>query len=210
LLLAAVALVVIWAATDLLWASRSDLRDFNAKEVARLETDMWRSYYERHEARLFLQLAELLRTQYHMSFLRSNVAAYYAAKAAFVFKDGSNRTEYERALPDLRRFYAAIHRVSNTPFDIDKVSRLELEWWIIHREREQYGHDALARSLMNLQAEVFHVPSDRFAEHGRLRAEAMTVRDSKAAAGGVSAADWSRIHELLEGSWQDLWTQVRR
>jgi hypothetical protein len=210
LLLAVLALAAAWIAIDVLWPGRSDLREFDPKEVARLETDMWRSYYERHQVRLFLQLTELLRTQYHMSFLRSNIAAYHAARAAFVFKDGSNRAEYERALPNLTRLFTVVNRVSSTPFNVDKVSRLELEWWIIHRQREQHGPDALARSLMDLQAEVFHLPPERFAKHGQLRAEAMTVRDAKWAAGGVSEADWSRIHELLQGSWQDLWTQVRR
>lgn len=169
---------------------------------------MWRSYYDRHQVRLFLQLTELLRTQYRMSFLRSNIAAYHAAKAAFVFKDGSNRAEYERALPAVTRFYATVNRVSTTPFDTDKVAQLELEWWIIHRQREQYGQAALARSLTELQAEVFHLPAERFAKHGQLRAEAMTLRDTKWAAGGVAESDWSRIHELLQGSWEDLWTQL--
>jgi hypothetical protein len=208
LLLAGLALVVLWVGWDLLSPRHSDLREFDPNEVARLETDMWRSYYERHQVRLFLQLTELLRTQYRMPFLRSNITAYHAAKAAFVFKDGSNRAEYERALPDVIRFYTAINRVSNTPFDVNKVSRLELEWWIIHRQREQYGQEALARSLMDLQAEVFHMPAERFSKHGRLRAEAMTLRDNKWAAGGVTESDWSRIHELLQGSWQDLWAQL--
>lgn len=62
---------------------------------------------------------------------------------------------------------------------------------------------------MDLQAEVFHLPSDRFSKHGHLRAEAMTLRDTRWADGGVSESDWSKIQELLEGAWQDLWTQVR-
>src|SRR5256885_10908415 len=63
------------------WSSdvcSSDLPD----EVARLETAMWRSYYEKRRVQLFNQLAELLRTQYRMSQLRSNQVAYYGANAA--------------------------------------------------------------------------------------------------------------------------------
>lgn len=41
-------------------------------------------------------------------------------------------------------------------------------------------------------------------EHGRLRAEAMTIRDNKAEAGGVSEGDWAKIAELLRGSWRSL------
>jgi hypothetical protein len=208
LLLAGLALAAVWVAVDLLAHRQSDLREFDPDEVARLETAMWRSYYGRRQVRLFLQLTELLRTQYGMPFLRSNITAYHAARAAFVFKDGSNRTEHERALPALTRFFSAINRTSATPFDENKVARLELEWWIVHRQREQYGQEALARSLMDVQAAVFRLPSERFSKHGTLRAEAMTLRDTKWAGGGVTESDWSRIHELLQGSWQDLWTQL--
>jgi hypothetical protein len=85
-------------------------------EVARLETAMWRSYYAKEHVRLFAQLAELMRRQYHMPFARSNLVAYHAAKAAFVFKKGNCRTDYEKALPNLVHFYTAIRNVSDTAF----------------------------------------------------------------------------------------------
>jgi len=205
-----VVLLFLWAAWDV-WGSRaSDLRSFDSKEVARLETAMWRSYYERHQVRLFLQLTELLRTQYHVPFLRSNLLAYSAAKAAFVFKDGKDRADYERALPDVANYYEGIQAISTTPFDVKEVSRLELEWWIIHREREKYGVDALTRSLAELQAAIFELPADRFMEHGRLRAEAMVLRDIRWESEEMNQADWHAIEILLQRSWQDLWMQVRQ
>src|SRR5437879_11965233 len=85
---------------DLYFPRTSHLREFNPDEVARLETAMWRSYYDKQQVRLFNQLAELLRTQYQMPPLRSNRVAYHAAKAAFIFKDGKQRADYEKALPD--------------------------------------------------------------------------------------------------------------
>ena len=66
---------------------------------------MWRSYYDKQRVRLFNQMTELLRTQYHMTPVKSNVVAYYAANAAFVFKEGKQRSDYEKALPDLINFY---------------------------------------------------------------------------------------------------------
>src|SRR5258708_33865337 len=78
---------------------------------------MWRSYYEKQRLRLFNQLSELLRTQYHMPLVRSNATAYYAANAAFVFKQGKQRADYEKALPDLVKFYRAIRQMSDIPFD---------------------------------------------------------------------------------------------
>ena len=46
-------------------------------------------------------------------------------------------------------------------------------------------------------------------EHGRLRAEAMTIRDTKAENGGVTEADWVRINELLKESWRSLAKAVK-
>src|SRR6267142_2540060 len=78
------AIVAVWVAEDLLLPRSANIRDFDPDEVGRLETAMWRSYYARERAALFNQLAETLRTQYHLPLVRSNAVAYQAAKAAFV------------------------------------------------------------------------------------------------------------------------------
>jgi len=207
----AIVLVVlgVWTSIDLFAPRTSHLREFDPDEVARLETAMWRSYYDKQQVRLFFQLAELLRKQYNMPFVRSNVVAYRAAKAAFVFKRGKERADYEKALPDLIKFYEAVRKVSDIPFDVDRVSHLELEWWIIHRQRAQHAEGDLARSLAELQAGIYNLPAEKFAEHGRLRADAMTIRDTKAESGGVSEEDWNKIAELLRGSWRSLAQAVK-
>ncbi len=202
-------LVICGALYDLYYPLTTQMREFDPDEVARLETAMWRSYYEKRRLQLFNQLAELLRTQYRMSSLRSNQVAYYGANAAFVFKQGQQRSDYEKALPDLVKFYDAIRKMSDIPFDVDRAARLELEWWIIHRQRAQHAPNDLEKALAELQAEIYHVPVDRLMEHGRLRAEAMTIRDTKAENGGVTEADWTRINELLKESWRSLAKAVK-
>ena len=209
-MLAVVVVLAAWVVFDLFGPRATSLRQFDQNEVARLETAMWRSYYDKERLRLFRELAELMRTQYRLPYLRSNAVAYDAAKAAFVFKGGHGRSDYEQALPALVSFYRAIHQVGDVNFDVDRAAKLELEWWIIHRERKQYGRAALDRALAELPAEIYQLPAERFAEHARLRAEAMVLRDDKAAAGGVSEADWQRIDELLHASWQSLWREVNQ
>jgi hypothetical protein len=199
-----------WIAYDLFAPRTAHLREFDPDEVARLETAMWRSYYEKERLRLFRQLSELLRTQYNMPLVRSNQVAYYAADAAFVFKKGKQRADYEKALPQLVKFYDEVRRMSDSPFDVERAARLELEWWIIHRQRANHPPSDLERALAELQAEIYHVPVERLMEHGRLRAEAMTIRDTKAEAGGVTEADWARIDELLHQSWRSLQAAVKQ
>lgn len=194
---------------DLYYPRTTQMREFNPDEVARLETAMWRSYYDKQRLQLFNQLAELLRLQYGLSQLKSNQVAYYGANAAFVFKQGQQRSDYEKALPDLLKFYGAIRKMSDIPFDVDRAARLELDWWIIHRQRDQHAPGDLAKALAELQAEIYRVPVDRVLEHGRLRAEAMTLRDTQAEKGGVTEADWTRINELLKESWGSLAKAVK-
>ncbi len=198
-----------WVLYDLYSTRTAHLREFDPDEVARLETAMWRSYYERQRLRLFNELSELLRTQYNMPLIRSNRVAYYAANGAFVFKKGKQRSDYEKALPDLVKFYQEIRRMSDLPFNVDRAARLELEWWIIHRERPKHSPGDLDHALAELQAEIYQVPIERLMDHGRLRAEAMIIRDTKAEAGGVTEADWSRINELLRQSWRSLSQAVK-
>ncbi len=198
-----------WVLYDLYAPRTAHLREFDPDEVARLETAMWRSYYEKRELRLFTQLSELLRSQYDMPLVRSNRVAYYAANAAFVFKSGKQRADYEKALPDLVKFYEAVRKISDLPFDVNRAAQLELEWWIIHRECAKHAPGDLDRALAELQAAIYGVPLEKLMEHGRLRAEAMTIRDTRAAAGGVTEADWARMDELLRQSWRSLSATVK-
>jgi hypothetical protein len=94
------------------------------------------------------------------------------------------------------------------PFDVDMVAKLELEWWIIHRQRAEHQPEDLTRALADLQAAIYAMPAERFMDHGRWRAEAMTIRDTKAEQGGVTEADWTRIDELLHQSWRSLYQAI--
>lgn len=199
-----------WIAFDIYTPHKVEIRDFDANEIARLDTAMWRSYYSRERLQMYSELTELLETQYKFRFWRRQIVAYYAAHAAFVFKDGKSRADYEKALPDLEKFYGEIRDVSTTDFDVKRAAKLELEWWIVHRDRKQYKEGDLARALAETAAEIYKLPTENFMEHGRLRAEAMEIRDTKAEAGGVTEEDWQKIDELLHKSWRSLHTAVNQ
>ena len=202
---AAIALPLIaWILYDSSAPGPQDLRMFNPHEVACLETEMWRSYYEGRRAALFFQMSSLLRSQYGFRWLQSQLSAFEATRAAFVFQKGSARPDYELALPALRRYYSAIERRSRTPFDVNEAARLELEWWIIHRERARYGRTALEHALAELQSSIFQQRSTAFHEHAAARAAAMLVRDELSARGSLTNDEWQRIQSDLDRSWTSL------
>src|SRR2546430_17118125 len=146
-ILATVLVLLIGGALyDLFFPRTTHMREFDPDEVARLETAMWRSYYEKQRVRLFNQMTELLRSQYHMTPVKSNLVAYYAANAAFVFKEGKQRSEYEKALPDLIKFYNFVNNMTDIDFDVYNPAKLELQWWIIHRHHAQHALGELDKS----------------------------------------------------------------
>jgi hypothetical protein len=203
------AMLISWIAEDLLVPRQSSLIHFDGHEVGRLETAMWRSYYGHQPVRLFVQLLDVMRTQYHLPFWRASLGALHAARAAVVFQRGHNRREYDLALPDLTDYYSQIRRVSDIPFSVQDATRLELEWWIVHRERAMHPPGDLEQSLATLQAAIYQRPERLFQDHARARARAMLLRDDAQAKGGVSEENWQAIGSLLDSSWVSLESAVK-
>jgi hypothetical protein len=209
-LLAATAGGTGWAVAELARPRRADIRVFDPDDVARLETAMWRSYYDRRRLPLFGQLVALLQGQFHLQPLRAVALAGLAARAAAVFQVGAGHDDYRRALPYLERYYRAIRAVSETAFDPGRAAWLELEWWIVHREVELHPPGDLEAALAELAAELYQVPAERLWTHASRRAEAMTIRDHAShRAVGVLDDDWDRIEAVLWVAWKALADEVR-
>jgi len=195
-------LLAVWIIFDVFVSHHTNFKKYDFEVVAKLETDMWRSYYERKPVQLFWQLSKLLRTQYHLPFLKSNYVSYEATRAAFVFKKGDERSDYEEALPYLVKYYRSIRNSGDMSFNVDRAAKLELEWWIVHRERKKHPPSDLVKALADIQSELYQAPSQKFLEHANYRAQAMTLRDDLAEKGQVSNQDWQRINDLLVASWK--------
>jgi hypothetical protein len=199
-----------WAVAELARPRRVDIRSFDPEEVARLETAMWRSYYDRRRLPLFGQLVALLQGQFHLQPLRAVTMAGLAARAAAVFQVGASHADYRGALPHLERYYHGIRAVSEVPFDPVRAARLELEWWIVHREVDDHPPGDLEAALADLAAELYQVPAERLWTHASRRAEAMTIRDrTSRRAVGVLEDDWDRIEAVLWVAWKALADEVR-
>jgi hypothetical protein len=206
IILAGLLLLAVWIITDLNYPFKTDIKKFNAAETARLDGAMWRSYYEKKRVKLFMQSATLMRNQFHIPFWRSNRMAYQVAKAAFVFKDGMNRTDYEKAMPSLTSYYKSIHRISDVSFDAEKAARLELEWWIIRRERLQHPPAEWEKYLAEGAEVVYHIPAEKFNEYAHLRVNAMLLRDNKGAS--ITENDWQQIDSLLQKAWLSFYDNL--
>lgn len=192
-------LLGIWIATDL-WVPRHyDLRQFNPAAIGILETKMWRSYYEKKPLLLFWQSAQLFREQLKAPFWRSFKIAYHAAKAAFIFKNGTTRKDYNLALPNLHAFYREVARLSNRSLQVNRAAKQELEWWIIRRYREEHTPEEWTKLQAQVAAAVYGVDPTRCEAYGDLRTKAMLYRDNLGEK--IGEEDWRKIERMLIDAW---------
>ena len=199
--------LIAWIIIDINYPFKADLHKINAAETATLDGAMWRSYYEKKPVKLFMQSAQLMRNEFHFPFWRSYLVSYYAAKAAFVFKEGVSRNDYEKALPYLVKYYGHINDVSSTPFNVDTTAATELEWWIIRRERDKHPSAEWEQLLAKNAATIYHLPEEKFNTYAHLRVQAMLLRDEKGTS--ITENDWQQIDGLLFHAWQSFSDAVR-
>ena len=90
------------------------------------------------------------------------------------------------------------------------MARLELAWWIVHREVDDHPPGDLEATLAALAAEPYQVPAERLWTHASRRAEAMAIRDRTSRRPvGVLEDDWDRIEAVLWVAWKALADEVR-
>jgi len=184
------------------WPRRADLRAFDSAGMARLETAMWRDYYEKRYGALFYHLYELSRTQFRFSPLDSLRIALAAAKAAKAFQPTRSRSEAAAALPELVVYYALLRPAAPVAFDDQKLARLELDWW--QARREAAGPRAYGRTIAEVAALTYGKSPDEaaIAASGVARAEAMAYRDARR--DGMTERDWAEIEGQLLRAYQLL------
>lgn len=184
-----------------------DLRQFDYQKVAKLDSDMWRAYYNHQFFKLFLLLIRLMRTQFQFGHFLALRTAYYAGIAATDYRIRRGHENMARVEKRLIKFYQVISANSKEPFDYKKAAEIELEWWNIHRYPKRYKK-TLEVSLAEGAAIIYNGKTKDFLEYGRLRAEAMILRDQM---GDVQKVEpnWKKIESLLTTSWRSLHDAVQ-
>ena len=200
-------LLAVGGACYLFWPRRADLRRFGPATMGRMETAMWRQYYERRYVRLLWTLYALNRSEYGFSPWDSARLATYAARAAAAFQPTRSRAEAQAALPLLTRYFGLIHRRADGGFDAGELARLELEWW--QQRRENAPPDAYGAVIAQVEARLYGVPEHDLEPSASLRARTMAFRDARGNA-GMRPADWSHIEQELTRSYQGLQAVVNR
>jgi hypothetical protein len=181
---------------------QADLRGFEPAEMARLETAMWRDYYDKRYGALFGHLYELSRTQFGFSPLDSLRIAWAAAQAAKAFQPTRSREAANAALPDLVAYYRLLASATPDGFDVAEAARLELDWWQARREKvnpSDYGVTVARVAAITYGKR----PDDPvIVQSGIGRAEAMAYRDEIGER--MTDPDWSEIECRLRRAYWSL------
>jgi hypothetical protein len=180
-------------------------KDFDPDELARLETRMWKAYYRRQPARLFVDLVRAVKVQTRVSWPRALRASLLLTRAAAGFARATG--DYERFAPDIKRGYVALGLPAHV--DVDAVARHELSWWVVRRNIGLAAGEAAGDAITDLYAALYDLPRERVAEAGRLRGLAAEVRDRGAHADpdgptGPGRAYWPEVARLLRDSYRSL------
>lgn len=166
---------------------------------------MWRAYYEHRFLKLFSLLLRLTKNFFGFSYLRSIPPAFYAAKAAIIFrrnKGKENDENMKSVLKNLSCLYEIIRKNSVEKFDHKQVAELELEWWLVDRYPERY-QTSRSVALANAMAALFSIDPDNLTTYATARAEAMVLCD-KIEGATTQLVDWGKVRVLLKVSYSEL------
>ncbi len=181
---------------------QADMSGFDPVRMGRLESDMWRHYYDKSYVGLGGDLFLTSYGQYGFSPWDSTRMAWHAARAARLAQPTQPRASaFAVAIPHLTKYYEVIQNATGSPWRPEAMAPLELEWWVLRRENktwQEYGE-----AITRLTAAAYQVPADRVRLACLLRAEMMHYRDERRK-GLMKEEDWQHISTELARSWQML------
>jgi hypothetical protein len=192
----ALALLIAVFAVYAAFPRNADLRAFDPAEMARLETVMWRDYYDKRYPALFYHLYESSRKQFGFSPLASFRIALSAAQAAKTFQPTRSRAEAETAIPALVTYYGLLREAAPVAFDPQELAARELDWWQARREA------ARPRDYSVTIAQVAALTYGKRQDDPALVAFGIGRGDVRGRA--ITEEDWSYIERQLRGAYQQL------
>lgn len=183
---------------------RSPLTSFDPESIGRAEQRAWAAYYLRQWPTLFDMMLRMTRSVFGLSLHKAVYAAYINTEAQVVWaRQGAQDGKAEDLM---RQFYAYVREPTGGRYDVDRAAKLEVNWWQVHRNRDQYpDHSALAQALADTYAEVYQLPADRLLPAGEARAAAMDLSDQWIREGkDPNSPLLGQISDLLVQSYRSL------
>ena len=155
---------------------RSPLTAFDPETVGRLEQRAWAAYYYKQWPQLFDLMLRMIRSTFGLSLPEAVYAASINTQAQVTWARQGAQDGLAEA--QMRQFYAYVREPVGGHYDAAKAAKLEVNWWAVHRNRDQYpDRSALAQALADTYAEVYQMPAETLLPAGEARAAAMDLSD---------------------------------
>lgn len=194
---------------------------FAPDRVARLETESWRAYYDRHWLSMARVLVAAHREQFHLSPAGALLATISASRAAIAFAplEGS---DVDTARRHLVAYYRRVRAALDTAADAATLAERELDYWVVHRRlaiarkaNPPAATQATAETLRDIEpmtvafarlhAALFDSTPEMMRPSAEWRALAAVAVDR--ISGGYStdvAADWALVENHLQRTYRAI------
>lgn len=184
-----------------IWPRNVDLHRFDPLLSARIETQLWQSYYDKDRLGLVIGIYRFGREVYGFSPASAGRMAWHAGRAAVAFQPSKNRAEAQRAIPSLVAYFEVIQRSASLRFDAVTAARVELDWWQLRREGHHWRE--YAPVVADVTSRIYDVEAKAVLPFALVRCEMMAKRDANRRQ-GLTSTDWSEIESGLANAWINL------
>ena len=153
------------------------MRDFDPRKVARYEKENYVAYYQKDWLKLLRVSVGMVGEAFALSLWQAIYGAYLIARAEVAFAPFPNN-DIPKTEAYVKRFYQFIKNVHHEDFDVDRATKLEVNWWGVHRKL--FGNaenQELVDALTGLYVETYGEDSPKIRESARERALGMLYSD---------------------------------
>jgi hypothetical protein len=153
------------------------IRNMDPRKLAHYEKENYVAYYQKDWPKLLRVSVGMVKELFGLSWLQAIYVAYLMARAEIAFAPFP-KNDIPLAEAYVSRFYQFIKKVHREDFDVEKVTKLEVNWWSIHRKL--FGNaenQELVDALTYLYEEVYGASSEKFREAAYQRAMGMLYSD---------------------------------
>lgn len=153
------------------------IRNLDPRKLAHYEKENYVAYYQKDWLKLLRVSVGMVKEAFGLSWLQAIYGSYLIARAEIAFAPFPNN-DIPRTEAYVKRFYDFVRKVHKENFNVERATKLEVNWWSIHRQL--FGNSEnqeLVEALTCLYEEIYGTPSIKFKEAAYQRAMGMLYSD---------------------------------
>ena len=153
------------------------MRNFDPQKIAHYEKENYVAYYQKDWLKLLRVSIGMVGEAFALSWWQAMYGAYLIARAEIAFAPFPNN-DIPKTEAYVKRFYQFIKNIHHEDLDVDRATKLEVNWWSVHRKLfGNVDNQELVDALANLYVETYGVDSPKLKEAAQGRAMGMLYSD---------------------------------